>query len=79
MFATNIFENKVTFLGTEISNFSVFLEGQNSSHKGGHGQFLKDRKSKGDFLFERMILQGDSHKGPKNLENRVINRNGLKH
>ena len=56
MFATNIFKNKVTFLGTEISNFSVFLEGQNSSHISGHGQFLEDRKSKGDFLFERMIL-----------------------
>lgn len=56
MFATNIFKNKVTFLGTEISNFSVFLEGQHSSHISGHGQFLEDRKSKGDFLFERMIL-----------------------
>lgn len=56
MFATNIFENKVTFLGTEISNFSIFLEGQNSSHKSVRGQFLEDRKSKGDFLFERMIL-----------------------
>lgn len=56
MFATNICKNKVTFLGTEISNFSVFLEGQNSSHISGHGQFLEDRKSKGDFLFERMIL-----------------------
>lgn len=30
-------------------------------------------------LLERMILQGDSHKGPKNLENRVINRDVLKH
>lgn len=30
-------------------------------------------------LLERMILQGDSHKGPKNLENIVINRDVLKH